>query len=907
MRLYNFQKIAVLALSMVLWCSGCRPVSEQQNASMFSPLLAEKGLTEADVQQFLQRGTPEVFSGNELDFIGMPIGGICAGQVYLGGDGQLWYWDIFNIKTLDPGGSGDKFYKNPMRQDHKFEQGFALKTTYQGKTQLKALNRKGFEDISFRGEYPIGKVDYQDEAFPVTTYLEAFSPFIPTDSENSGLPLIVLEYRIKNIKKEPVEVTLGGWLQNTATYFKGQPNQGRHVNRLHATGEMLQLVCLAEGDKALEELPDYGNMTLSLLKPGNAKGAAGSEVKGDFGAEQFFGALDNRSESQTAIGNKLIGGLSEAFVLQPEEEKTVTFLLSWYFPNLHKPESGLPGLKNLDNLRFYYHKKFSSSQAVANYVAGNQALIRNTKNWNETWYNSSLPYWFLDRSFVNTSTLATTACYRFDDLTEDPDNEGRFYAWEGVYLGDGTCTHVFHYEQALGRLFPNLARQLRSQVDFGLSYQENGIISYRGELSHQGHHDGRGHAVDGQTGTILRAYREHTMSPDREFLETYWPKIKNSVKVLIAQDQEKTGATDGILEGAQYNTLDRIWFGKIPWISTMYNAALLAGAAMAEEAGDIAFAKQCKEIADKGYRNLPKELFNGEYFIQQLDSGHLEAPNTNQGCHIDQVLGQAWAWQAGLGRVLPEKETRQALQALFRYNFLPDVGPYLDSAFIKPQRFYALPGEGGTLICSFPQGGEKMAPGKINSEWEKLVVGYFSECMTGFTWQAASHMIAEGQLPEGFAVIKAIHDRYHPSRRNPYNEIEYGNHYTRAMASYGAFVAVSGFTYHGPEGRIGFTPKLHPEDFHSAFVSAQGWGSFSQKRTSKLQTNMLSLKYGQLFLKEWNVVLPQGNTAKSIKLRLNDQDIPVRFEQINDQHYTLTFESGTLQAGDHLEAEISYE
>ena len=46
----------------------------------------------------------------KLNSIGMPVGGICTGQVYLGGDGQLWYWDIFNVSMLDPGNEGGYRY-----------------------------------------------------------------------------------------------------------------------------------------------------------------------------------------------------------------------------------------------------------------------------------------------------------------------------------------------------------------------------------------------------------------------------------------------------------------------------------------------------------------------------------------------------------------------------------------------------------------------------------------------------------------------------------------------------------------------------------------------------------------------------------------------------------------------------
>ena len=837
----------------------------------------------------------------DLKYIGMPIGGIGAGQVYLGGDGQLWYWDIFNLKRINPGGPGDKFYINPMVQDKQFDQGFAVRVKNKITPFVKPLRTGGFSDITFKGEYPIGKVSYADDDLPLEVELEAFSPFIPTDHEESGFPAIVMEYTLINKGKESIEVELFGWLQNTANFFTGQGKNGKHINETASYKDRLKLICRSEGSN-IQDQPDYGNMTLTLLGTEGNWSTPATPADIDYNLPEV--RPSNETEETRALGQKLIGAIGREMTLAPDEEKTITFILSWYFPNLHRKESGFHDLKNRENLRYYYSSRFSSSVEVADYIAANRKrLFDATKEWNKTWYDSSLPEWFLDRTFINTSTLGTKSCYRVDDLTDDPVNEGRFYAMEGVYLGHGTCTHVFHYEQALGRVFPGLAKQLREQIDYGLSFKENGIISYRGEYSHQGHQDGRGYAVDGHAGTILRTYREHCMSKDETFLRDNWPKIKKSIEYMIAHDREKDGKADGILEGIQYNTLDRMWYGKIAWISSMYNAALRAGEAMALDVGDKKFAKTCSKIAEKGKKNMTSQLFNGEYFINILDPENPESPNSNIGCHIDQVLGQSWAMQVGLPRVLPQEETKTALSSIHKYNFQKDVGEYLADAEIKNVRFYALPGEAGTMMCTFPRGGADKAPGKVKNEWEKLVVGYFSECMTGFTYQAAAHMIGEGLIDEGMEMIKAIHDRYHPAKRNPYNEVEYGNHYTRAMSSYGAFVAACGFTYHGPKGRIGFDPKINPDDFKSAFITAEGWGSFTQKREAGRQSNSLRINYGQLMLSELVLSLENSKKINTITAKINSQKLDLAYSQTGTNVY-IQLDKSELKENYKLDIEI---
>ncbi|MCX7009466.1 MAG: twin-arginine translocation signal domain-containing protein, partial [Kiritimatiellaeota bacterium] len=63
----------------------------------FAKLVPEdKKLDPAWVKALFERGTPEILRGANLKYVGMPVGGLCSGQLYLGGDGKLWHWDLFN-------------------------------------------------------------------------------------------------------------------------------------------------------------------------------------------------------------------------------------------------------------------------------------------------------------------------------------------------------------------------------------------------------------------------------------------------------------------------------------------------------------------------------------------------------------------------------------------------------------------------------------------------------------------------------------------------------------------------------------------------------------------------------------------------------------------------------------------
>jgi hypothetical protein len=483
-----------------------------------------------------------------------------------------------------------------------------------------------------------------------------------------------------------------------------------------------------------------------------------------------------------------------------------------------------------------------------------ERLASQTLLWAATWKDATLPHWFLERTLMTIDTLATSNCHRF--------SSGRFWAWEGVGACHGTCTHVWQYAQAMGRIFPALERDCRERTDLGVAFGEDGGIIFRAEMESRP-------AIDGQAGSVLRCYREHQMSANDAFLRRNWEKIKKAVQFIINQDRNGDGMEDTPLE----NTLDAVWDGEIAWIVGLCIAAVKAGQRMAEETGDTAFAAKCADYTAKGSANMDKYLFNGEYYIHRPDKekGRTKLGSYNT-CHIDQVMGQSWAYQVGLGRILNAKKVRSALSALWKYNYTPDVGPYIKTHV--GGRAYALPGEGGLIMNTNPMNEPKPFGDEVS--WQ---AGYFNECMTGFEYEVASHMIAEGMTDEGLVLVRSIHDRYHAAKRNPYNEIECSDHYARAMASYGAFITACGFEYHGPKGYMRFAPKWNAGNFKAPFTAAEGWGSYTQQQSGGAMECVLEPGYGQVQLTRFSVDAPKGGSVKAVAVSLGGQTIPPKWKQ----------------------------
>jgi len=832
----------------------------------------------------LFRGEIRAFEGENLREVAFPLGGIGTGTVSLGGRGDLRDWEIFNrpnkgsrlpytFPALWVGGEKPVARVLEGRRQPPY-------TGSHGLDRTTALGLPRFFKVRFRGEYPFAWVEFGG-GVPLGVSLEAFNPMIPLNPGDSGIPVAILIYRLRNPGEEKVSATVCLSLCNAVGYGRGL----RQLRHWEGFGGNLNEYVHGEGVSGIrmsssrygEEDPRFGSMALATSwgrithATRWTRGSWWDDIQGfwdDFSEEGVL--KDHGDGTPSPEGRTDIGSVGALVELEPGEEVEVPFVIAWHFPNNINEWDRHPDFRG-KQLHNWYATRWEDAWEAAVYTLENLDRLRSeTKLFHDALFGSTLPGVVLDAASCQMSTVRTNTCMRLED--------GFFHAFEGCSEEIGccpmNCTHVWNYEQAVAHLYPELERTMR-RTDFLVNVEPDGKMAFRTKLptccSVPWHMEP---AADGQMGCIVKLYREWQQSGDDAFLTELWPQAKRALEYAWERwDLNR----DGVMEGVQHNTYDIEFLGPNTMMGTIYLAALRAAERMAEALGDLS-APEYRRLHEEGSRRLDEALWNGDYYVQRYDPERAPKYQYGEGCLSDQLLGQWMAMVVGLGRVLPGERVRKALSAIFKNNWRSSLYDHENC-----QRIYALNDEAGLLLCSWPRGGRPALP-----------FVYSDEVWTGIEYQVASHMLYEGMLEEGLSLVKGVRDRHDGLRRSPWNEPECGDHYARAMASWALILALSGYSYSAPEESISFDPRINRDDFRCFFSTGGGWGVFTQRLTSKERRSIVDVLYGTLGVRRlglgWEV--PQ---VLGMEVRLGDEILTISVEK-TDSGVSIVFDESIVIA-----------
>lgn len=762
------------------------------------------------------------------------LGGIGTGNVSVGARGQLRDWEIFGTAgkgNYMPNG----FFAIWTRQDNEKPSYKVLEsrlkppfTKARGFVDHEVAGLPRFAHSVCHGKYPFFQVDFLEDGLPYEVSMESFTPFIPLNAEDSGLPTAILRYRVKNRTDRPMAVSVAGSLSNMTSLIKydkhtwdNYQSADAGVNEYREDGTVRGLYFRPKtlADTSLY----YGTMALTTTHKDISYKRAWLNGGWWDGLQDMWDDFteDGRLEAEPLYTQKdvdwlypdLTGSLAVHETLEAHEEKVFEFQLSWYFPNrvncwtksmydtCLRPQEA--------TVKKHYINRFRSAWEVAAYTFGHlETLEHYSREFTRALYTTTLPDYVIESVANNITVIRSNTCFWLAD--------GKFLAWEGCFddegCCEGSCTHVWDYAQTMAFLFPELERQMRRN-EYTLETEENGKMNFRTyKVFGMGGHD-HVPAADGQMGTIVRLYREWMLSGDDAFLCEMWENAKKTLDFAF-EYWDKDG--DFVFDTNQFNTYDIAFQGPSSMVNSLFFAALKAGSRISRYLGDVKRAKRYEKAFEIGSKNMDAMLWGGRYYVQKLDDLNEYRYQYGSGCLSDQLFGQTLAHLTGLGYVLPKAHVKQAVKEIFENNFMEDF-----TNFSNPQRTYVLNDETGLVLCTWN-----------DAKRPRLPFPYSDEVWTGIEYQVATNLIYEGFVEEGLTLVRSIRDRQNGIARNPWNEVECGHHYARSLASYGVYVALCGYAYDLPAGRISFQPRICADDFSCFFSTGSAWGIYKQKKAA---------------------------------------------------------------------------
>ncbi len=799
----DFIRLAGLGAATTALATGPAAGATAQDAA------AREALTDPDWPTF------KVYGPDFVERIALPLGGIGTGTVSLTGFGSLRDWELMNrpAKGFTPEGASTPlfavFVEDGGQRFCRLAEGPLPVQEYEASHGSEAPNARlpRFPGCSFAGGYPFGRVLLSDDDLPIDVHIKAFNPMIPADADASGIPVAALTYELRNKTNRTLRAAVAGSLPNfigmdaweTERDWKGDrvPSGARGNRNRFMEGRGIRGI-LMDSSGVRDTAPSWGTLALVTTSPGRVTfrtqwlearwGSGVLDFWDDFSAD---GRLDERPATDAANPS---ASLAVELEVPAGGRVDVPFLLTWHFPNRYswsRPEAEWSAVDRIGN---YYTSQYRDAWDVAERTAPVIAdLQRRSAKFVRTFLDSDLPDEVKEAALFNTSTLRTQTCFRTPD--------GRFFGWEGAADNrgccHGSCTHVWNYEQATAFLYGDLALTMR-EVEFAHATDEDGVMSFRVDLPLERARDYGKAAADGQMGSIMKMYREWQLSGNDALLRELWPKVRRALEfcwIPGGWDADR----DGVMEGAQHNTMDVEYYGPNPQMGFWYLGALRAAEQMARAVGEPDFADECEAMFERGSAWLDEHLFDGEYYQHRVEPptdpsqiapslligmGSEDFGNPDfqlaAGCLVDQLVGQFMAHVCGLGYLGKPDNIKATLESIWKYNRREHLEDHFNS-----MRTFALAGESAILMASYPKGRPKKP------------FSYFSEVMTGFEYTAAVGMLQEGLTDQGLRAIRDVRERYDGRKRSPYDEAECGHHYARAMAVWAAVLALTGFHYSG--------------------------------------------------------------------------------------------------------------
>ncbi len=788
---------------------------------------------------------------------GAPLGGIGTGFVEIRPDGCFHEWEIFNAGSWAPGARSTTA-SNPNLQ-------FVLRTKSadgdipqvrrlylrSGENDLYSLPLlQDVESIRYYSQFPMTGLQYQDPTLPVEVSARIFSPLIPGKARESGTPGFHIVYTIENTSKETTEVSLAGFMDNPLASALADRKLTNTLSRENGTTRIL-LNTAAESDfpsgignmclsvtngehsyitgtfheyawpgTATWSTPRVNMMVISVIEELVAKGklpdtngetdpsiglptdtaidalsdAEVRELKQKLGSDALLARIfaDAREANQNGgvkadrellkeVVDNISGNsrrsqmnwgstaLAASVVLKPGQRKEIRFTLSWYFPN-HLTSDG-------QFMGHMYSNWYNDAAEVNSFLCANYSHhFAATDTFAQTLANTSLGD---PLSFCWSSQLSTLVFNTW--WTKD----GGYAIWEGLGCCGLSTTDVdYQGSFPIVALFPELKLGQMKQI---IGYQNS-----EGQVPHN--YSGFLHQVDNgfmrvdmNPQFVMMVCRDFLWTGDRDYLTTMWPHIERAMAFTESLDTNGDALPD---HNTGLQTYDQWRMRGTPaYVASLWIGGLRAAVRIATDLGKHDEAQRWSGLLEKASKSFDNMLFNGEYYSLWADGAMRD-----ELCMTDQISGEWFSSLIGLPGTLSQAHLNRAIGNIFKFNFNTEFGLHNATA---PKRN----GKDLLALVNLQAGG----------------------LWSGIEFAFASLLMDHGYYADGVRIVEAVYRRYLRAGQ-PWNHVECGGHYSRAMSSWATMLAATGFKPDVPNQSLGLNPTA-PGDFHAPWVTATGYGT----------------------------------------------------------------------------------